>query len=424
MKKQTGAHDPYAVLRIRDFRFLLFARFANSVAFQMVEVIVGWQIYALTKDPLALGLVGLSTALPSITVSLYAGHLSDIKSRRNISLLTLGINLLCVVGLLLVSLHLEAMYVGFGTFPIYAILFVAGLASGFLAPAVIAFNYELVPGEMAANAAAWRSSSWQSAAVVGPAIGGILYGFIGATGAYTVACLLFLAGLVFIYLIPNRPPSIRHKTETVWHSLKEGINFVFRNQFIVGALSLDLFAVLFGGAVAMLPVFASDILKIGPEGLGVLRAAPAVGAVIMALWQAHHPMGGRIGRKLFIAVLFWGMTIIVFGLSKNVYLSIFVLALGGAFDSISVVIRGTLVQLSTPNNMRGRVEAVNMMFIGSSNEIGAFESGVAARLLGIIPSVVFGGCMTLVSVFVTGKLAPKLWKLNYEELEVGTDEPS
>ncbi|HET9136375.1 MAG TPA: MFS transporter [Candidatus Kapabacteria bacterium] len=417
-------HDPYAVLRIRDFRLLLFGRFVNSIAFQMVEVIVGWQIYALTKDPLALGLVGLSTALPSITVSLYAGHLSDIKSRRNISLVTLTINLICVLGLLSISSHLEAVYLGFGTFPIYSILFIAGLASGFLAPAVIAFNYEIVPGEFAQNAAAWRSSSWQSAAVAGPALGGVLYGFIGATGAYTVACVLFVMGIVFVYMIPNRPAPIKERSETLMQSLKEGVSFVFKNQFIVGALSLDLFAVLFGGAVAMLPVFASDILKIGPEGLGVLRAAPAVGAVIMALWQAHHPMSGRIGKKLFIAVQCWGVTIIVFGLSKNVYLSVFALAVGGAFDSISVVVRATLVQLSTPNNMRGRVEAVNMMFIGSSNEIGAFESGVAARLLGVVPSVVFGGCMTLISVFVTGKLAPKLWKLNYEELEVASNEPS
>ena len=312
-------------------------------------------------------------------------------------------------------MRLETVYLGYGTLPIYIILFVAGLASGFLAPAVIAFNYEIVPAEMAPNAAAWRSSSWQSAAIAGPALGGILYGFMGAGGAYTVACLLFILGIIFIYLIPNRPPIVKEKTETIWNSLKEGIQFVFRNQFIVGALSLDLFAVLFGGAVALLPVFASDILKIGPEGLGVLRAAPAVGAVLMALWQAHRPMKGAIGKKLFIAVLCWGVTIIVFGISKNVYLSILVLSLGGALDSISVIIRATLVQVATPNEMRGRVEAVNMMFIGSSNEIGAFESGVAARLLGVVPSVVFGGCMTLVSVLVTAKLAPKLWRMKYEE---------
>jgi hypothetical protein len=225
-----------------------------------------------------------------------------------------------------------------------------------------------------------------------------------------------IIGIICLFLIPERPPIVRQKEETIMESLKQGIRFVFKNQIIVGALSLDLFAVLFGGAVALLPVYARDILKIGPEGLGVLRASPAVGATLMALWMAHRPLHGAIGRKLFVAVIGFGTTIIVFGISHNPILSVFVLAAGGAFDSVSVIIRSTLLQLSTPNEMRGRVEAVNMMFIGSSNEIGAFESGVAARLLGVIPSVVFGGCMTLVSVGVTSRIAPVLRNLRYEEL--------
>jgi hypothetical protein len=225
-----------------------------------------------------------------------------------------------------------------------------------------------------------------------------------------------IIGTSCFYFIPSRHVP-NAKEETIYESLKKGIQFVFGNQVILGALSLDLFAVLFGGAVAMLPVYASDILKVGPEGLGVLRAAPAIGAVLVALWMTRRPLNGAIGKKLFAVVIGFGLTIIVFGISKSMILSVIMLAAGGGFDSVSVIIRSTLLQLSTPNSMRGRVEAVNMMFIGSSNEIGAFESGVAAKLLGVIPSVVFGGCMTLVSVAVTSKWAPILRKLDYKELE-------
>lgn len=409
-------HDPYAALRIRDFRLLIIGRFSNTIAFQIMEVVIGWQIYALTKDPLSLGLVGLVEAIPSISVSLYAGHLSDVKSRRKIALTTGCILFLCMISLLVISFRLEDIYARFGTLPIYAVIFIIGIASGFLAPSIIAFSYQLIPPELASNASAWRSSSWQTGAIVGPAMGGLLFGFIGAPGAYTVGASLLVVGITCLFRIPERPPIIRKKEETITESLKQGIRFVFKNQTIVGALSLDLFAVLFGGAVALLPVYAKDILKIGPEGLGVLRAAPAVGATLTALWMTRRPLNGAIGKKLFFAVLGFGLTIIVFGISKEPILSVAMLALGGAFDSVSVIVRSTLLQLSTPNEMRGRVEAVNMMFIGSSNEIGAFESGLAARLLGVVRSVVFGGTMTLVSVAITSRVAPKLWKLRFEEL--------
>jgi MFS family permease len=416
MSNTPQKHDPYAALRIRDFRLLVIGRLSNTVAFMMIEVVMGWQIYALTKDPLSLGLVGLVSAIPSLSISLYAGHLSDNKSRRKIGVISLLILFLSTLSLFGISLHLEEVYNHFGTLPIYSIIFIMGLASGFLAPAMIAFSYQLIPQEVAPNAAAWRSSTWQAAAIAGPALGGMLFGFVGASFAYMISAVLMSIGILCFYFIPERPPIVQKKEETIIESLKQGIRFVFRNQIIVGAFSLDLFAILFGGAVAMLPVYASDILKIGPEGLGLLRASPAVGAVITALWMAHRPMHGEIGKKLFFSVIGFGVTIIIFGISLNPILSVLMLAAGGAFDSISVIFRSTLLQLSTPNEIRGRVESVNMMFIGSSNEIGAFESGVAAKLLGVIPSVIFGGCMTLLSVGVTSRVAPVLRNLTYEQL--------
>ncbi|MFI5264741.1 MAG: MFS transporter, partial [Candidatus Kapaibacterium sp.] len=383
-------HDPYAALRVRDFRLFIISRLIISAGFQIVDVAVGWQVYSLTKDPLSLGLVGLSVALPSIAVSLYGGHISDVKNRRSIILVMLTLLTFTTLAFVLVSINIDQMFFRFGTLPIYMILFIAGLASGLLAPSIISFSYQLVPNEIAPNASAWRSSVWQTAAIAGPAIGGLLYGFIGATGTYTVSAILTTLGGLCIWIIPGRTPASSKNGETIFESLKKGIQFVFKNQIIVGALSLDLFAVLFGGAVALLPIYARDILNVGPEGLGILRASPAIGAVLVALWMTHRPLHGAVGKKLFIVVIGFGLGIIVFAISRNVILSILMLAASGGFDSVSVIIRSTLLQLSTPNEMRGRVEAVNMMFIGSSNEIGAFESGVAAKLLGVIPSVIFG----------------------------------
>ena len=419
MNSLTPKHDPYAALRIRDFRLYILGRFSNTIAFQIVEVVIGWQVFALTKDPLSLGLLGLAEAIPALSVSLYAGHLSDNKSRRKIALIALSVLFLCILSLFFISTDIQNIYQKFGTLPIYCVIFLSGLSSGFLAPSVIAFSYQLVPQELAPNASAWRSSSWQTGAIVGPALGGLLYGFFGPSVAYTIAATLALIGPISIYFIPEQQAIVREREEKILESLKKGIGFVFRNQIIIGALSLDLFAVLFGGAVVLLPVYASDILKIGPEGLGILRASPAIGATLMALWMTRRPLHGKIGKKLFFAVIGFGITIIIFGVSLNPILSVCMLALGGAFDSVSVIIRSTLLQLSTPNDMRGRVEAVNMMFIGSSNEIGAFESGVAAKLLKVVPSVIFGGVMTLVSVAVTSRIAPVLRKLTYEELLSG-----
>jgi MFS family permease len=415
MSRDKLKHDPYAALRIRDFRLFVVSRLLISIAFQIVDTAVGWQVFSLTHDPLSLGLVGLSVALPSIGISLYGGHISDVKNRRTITISMLYVVILTTLAFVGISLHVEKIYLQFGTMPIYIILFIIGLATGLLAPSIIALSYQLVPNELAPSASAWRSSAWQTAAIAGPAIGGLLYGFIGATGTYIVSASVMFFGTLCIWFIPSRPVASLQADETIYESLKKGIKFVFQNQVIVGALSLDLFAVLFGGAVAMLPVYASDILMIGPEGLGMLRAAPAVGAVLVALWMAHRPLRGAVGKKLFIVIFWFGITIIIFGISKSVVLSVIMLAAGGGFDSVSVIIRSTLIQISTPNEMRGRVESVNMMFIGSSNEVGAFESGVAAKLLGVVPSVVFGGTMTLLSVAITSRLTPALRKFRIDQ---------
>lgn len=387
-----------------------------TMAFQMQEVIIGWTVFALTKDPLALGLVGLIAVLPEISVSLYTGHISDRKDRKVITLTAMGVLMGLAVVFLVLSSNMHEAYSRFGVMPIYEILFCAGISFGFLSPSISAFGLQLLPEELYANASSWRSSTWQTGAIAGPALGGLLYGFIGPTWSFGVVLLFFVIAITCMAMIPSKGVPKLIEGETLGESLKKGIQFVFRNQVIVGSLSLDLFAVLFGGAVAMLPFFASDILMIGPTGFGILRAAPSIGAVVVALWMTQRPLKGFIGKKLFFAVMGFGLTIIVFGLSQNVYLSLAMLALGGAFDSVSVVIRSTLLNLSTPNEMRGRVEAVNMMFIGSSNEIGWFESGVAAKILGLVPSVVFGGIMTLLSVGVTSKVAPVLRNLRYEDL--------
>lgn len=409
-------HDPYAALRIRDFRFFSLSRFFITLAIQMQAVIVGWQVYDITKDPLALGFIGLVEALPALTVSLYAGHLADQRSRKPIAAICMSVITLGSIALLSFTLSNGYFLHTYGIYPIYAVIFIHGIARGFMSPATVAFATEIVPKELYPNSSAWNSTVWQSAAIAGPAVGGLLYGFAGVTLTYAIIASLMFLAVISMIMIPSRPRPVTAEREPIGKSLRAGLHFVFRTQIILSALSLDLFAVLFGGAVALLPVFADRILHVGPEGLGLLRAAPSVGAVLTAVFLAHRPIANNTGRYLLMAVGGFGLCMIAFALSTNFFLSLFILAVSGAFDSVSVVIRSTALQLYTPDNMRGRVSAVNMMFIGSSNEIGAFESGVAARLLGLIPSVIFGGCMTLLTVLGISWRAPELRKLEFKNL--------
>lgn len=376
------------------------------MATQIQTVVMGWQVYAITHDPLSLGLVGLSEAIPFLCLTLVGGYAADRRDRRGLSLGATALLLLCAVLLFAYNLGAPA-----SALPFYAIQALAGLGRAFYRPASQALGTELIPREAYQNAATWRSSLGHLAMVLGPALGGLLFGFGSAGLAYGVEACLMVLGFAFLMRLKPRP---RHTpaTGTLFQSLSEGLHFVFERKLILGALSLDLFAVLFGGAVALLPVFASDILRTGPEGLGILRAAPAVGSVAMSLALAFLPPMRRAGRTLLWFVAAFGACWIAFALSRSFALSLAILALSGAFDNVSVVLRATLVQSFTPQGMMGRVSAVNSFFIGSSNELGAFESGLVAKLMGLVPSVIFGGFMTLGVVAATAKLVPELRKLD------------
>ena len=304
-------------------------------------------------------------------------------------------------------------YSKYGIVPIFITIFITGISRGILMPAHSAFLGQLLPRNLYTNAATWNSAVWHVAAVLGPAIGGLIYGFAGILNAYIVVFCIFTFSIYLITRIKNvEQPKILNSDENIFLRIKQGIKFVFNNQVLLGAFSLDMFAVLFGGAVAMLPVFASEVLKVGPEGLGILRASPAIGAIIMSGYLMFHPPINNTGKYLFYCIAGFGLCMIGFALSHNFWLSIAILVLSGMFDNVSVVIRGTILQLFTTDEVRGRVSAVNSIFIGSSNELGAFESGVAARFMGLVPSVIFGGIMTLIVVGITAVKSPVLRKLS------------
>jgi MFS family permease len=407
--------ESYAIFKIRDFRYYILARLPFVFSIQMQAVIVGWQIYEITKDPLALGLIGLAEAIPSIVVALYAGHLADRIERKRIALISNIVLIICSFLLFIFTLNGESFLKENGVAPIYYVIILSGIARGFIAPSIFAFMTQLVPKDLYPQSAAWSGTSFQIGSVLGPALGGIIYGFYGVTIAYFVEFSLIFLSLLFLYQIPSRSlPEVPIK-ESILSSLIAGLKFVAKNEYVLGAMTLDMFAVLFGGAVALLPIFAADILHVGSEGLGFLRAAPSIGAVIIAIYLAHKPPLYNSGKILLTSVIGFGFSMILFGFSSNFYLSLFALFLSGSFDSVSVVIRSTIMQVMTPDAMRGRVSSVNKMFIGSSNEIGAFESGVTAKLMGTIPSVLFGGTMTILIVALSKKIFPKLMQLELKD---------
>lgn len=402
---------PYAALKIGDFRLFALARFCITLAIQIQSVVVAWQVFEMTNDPLSLGLIGLSEAIPSIAVSLYAGHVADIVQRKKIIVLCVTTLFICSFALLFFTLEPGEVFLHYGVIPIYSVIFISGIARGFLSPAFFAFMPQLVPRSLFSNAVSWNSTLWETATISGLALGGLFYGIFGITTAYVIDVTLTFSGLVLLTMVQNKPLPPATTEEGMAEKITAGLRFVFHNKVILGAISLDLFAVLFGGAVALLPIFAKEILFIGPVGLGVLRAAPSVGALIMAFYITHHPIKKNIGIKLLTCVGSFGVCMILFALSTNFWLSLIVLIVSGGFDCISVIVRSTLLQTLTPENMKGRVSAVNHIFVGSSNEIGMFESGVAARLMGTVPSVIFGGCMTLLVVGITARFAQSLRRL-------------
>jgi len=399
-----------ALWRLTGYRWFLLSLGAATLASQVQGAAVAYQLYALTHDPLSLGMIGLAEALPFIVSALPAGHLADVHDRRRLGGAALAVLMLAALALWLVSGLQGALGGRAVRATIYGVIALTGVCRSFLQPARSVLTSELVPRDLLAAAVSWRSGLWQLAAVTGPALGGVLYAGFGPRVAYAVSALLLLgavlawarmaAGGAAVSASPHRAPMLS--------SLREGFRFLRHEPVILPAIGLDLFAVLFGGAVALLPVFAEDILRVGPRGYGVLRAAPAVGAVMMSLWLVLRPPFRRAGLAMLNAVALFGLFTIAFGLSRSFVLSVALLAASGAVDMISVVIRGTLMQVRVPPAMLGRLSAINQIFIGSSNEIGAFESGVLARLLGTVPSVVFGGGMTLLVVAVASWRAPAL----------------
>ena len=406
-------HDPYASLRIPGYRWFILSTFTMTLAAQIQGVVVSWQIYDVTHDPLSLGLIGLAEALPYVGVALFAGHVADRQDRRTVSLVSLTLLVFCSASLL--ALSLAGVGQGRpghrGVLPFYAIIFLSGIARSFLQPARQALGAELVPRELYPNAVAWRSSTWQTGAVAGPALGGLLYGFTSPAVAYAVDAALMIVALLSFATIVYIPRGVRKAEGTVGESLRTGIRFVLREPILLGAMTLDLFSVLLGGAEALLPVFADRILQVGPQGLGVLRAAPAAGAMLMSIYLAHRRPFRRAGRALLSSVALFALCIIGFGLSRSFAVSLTLLAISGMADNVSVVVRSTLLQVLTPEHLLGRVSSVNAIFIGSSNELGAFESGVAARFLGTVTSVVLGGVASLSVVGIVAAKIPRLRRL-------------
>ncbi|HEY5469506.1 MAG TPA: MFS transporter [Bacteroidales bacterium] len=404
--------EAFSVMHVKNFRFYLSYRILMTMATLMQSVIVGWQIYNLTHNVLWLGFIGLVEVVPQVSISLFAGHYIDLYNRRKIVNYTTILLILGSLILLIYSGNVGYYSEKYGTVPIFITIFFTGFARGILNPANVALMGQLIPRNLYANASIWNSASWQVAAVMGPAIGGLVYGYWGIIPAYSLVLGFYALSFFMIMFVKSGRHEVVESSEGVFTRIQSGINFVFKTPELLGAFTLDMFAVLFGGAVAMLPVFASDILFAGPQGLGLLRACPAIGATIMAFVLMFYPPVKETGKVLFISVLGFGVSMIGFALSRSFILSGILLILSGAFDNISVVIRGTILQLFTPDEMRGRVASVNSIFIGSSNELGAFESGVAAKLMGLVPSVVFGGFMTLAVVFTTIRLNKPLRKMS------------
>ena len=409
--------DPYAALRFKEFNIFLLLRFVLVFAWSMQFIVIEWQVYSLTKDPLSLGIIGLMEIIPALSMALFAGHIVDQREKRNLFLWCIGLFSLISLGLFFLSKDSVMTLWNQKSilYCIYGFVFFGGLLRAFFGPTIFSLVALIVPKKIYPNAATWSSSTWQMASILGPAVAGLTINWMGVHWSLCVVFILVVMSFLLGLLISRKPVLNPKIGEPVIQSLKEGVRFVFQTKAILGALSLDMIAVLFGGAVALLPVFAQDILKVGPEGFGVLRAAPAVGAFLTMLTTAYIPISRRAGMKLLIAVFGFGISIIVFGLSSVFWISVVALFFSGVTDGVSMVIRQTILQLKTPDHMRGRVSSVNSMFVGSSNELGAFESGLTAKLMGTVRAVVFGGTMTLITVFTTGIVSPSFRNLDLEK---------
>lgn len=408
----TKTKYPFAALKYPDFLKLISGNLIITAALLMQEVLLGYELYKITKSPLILGLIGLAEAIPYMCLALFGGYLADKISKTKLMRWSLLIIISC-------SLFLPYLFVNRDKYTensllilVFFTISIIGFAKGFYHPAASSLKAFLTPREVYSNAASWGSTFWQIGAVLGPGLAGFFYAYFGlATTLYIVVIMLIIN---YIIIQSIKGTTIAKPTESgqnIWQSIREGFQFVFSNKILFYSISLDLVAVLFGGVVAILPVFAEDILKVGPQGLGILRASPSVGAILTILATTYFSPTNKAWRNMIIAVTGFGLATVIFALSKNFYLSAIMLFLTGAFDSISVVIRQTILQVIPPEHMRGRVVSVNSLFVTSSNEVGAFESGVAASLLGTVPSVVAGGGLTLIIIFIVYLKSKELMKL-------------
>jgi len=411
---QKVKKDPYAALRIKEFNIFLIIRFVLVFGWSMQFIIIEWQVYSITKNPLSLGMIGLMEVIPAVSMALFAGHIVDQKEKRNLFALCIGLFSIISLGLFLLTWPTIVSDWSTKTvlYSIYGLVFFGGFLRAFFSPTVFSLIALIVPKKLYPNAATWSSSTWQMASVLGPAFAGFSILWIGVHWSLSIVFFLVIFSFGLVFLIRKKPILNPKIGEPIFQSLKEGIQFVYKTKAIFGAITLDMVSVLFGGAVALLPIYAQDILKVGPQGFGALRAAPAIGAFLIMFITAYIPISKNAGKKLLFAIFGFGVCIIVFGLSTIFWVSLLALFFSGVTDGISMVIRQTILQLKTPDHMRGRVSSVNSMFVGSSNELGAFESGFTAKLMGTVTAVVFGGTMTLITVITTGIVSPSFIALD------------
>ncbi len=414
MSTATRNKNPYAPLKIAEFKDFIAGRFIFIMGLRMTGTVIGWWMYLLTNSTLALGFVGLSEVIPALSLALYAGHHIDKNEKRRLLLKCIRLYLLCIVLFIILSTGFTASYLHHWTIAILicSVIAFTGAIRAFSGPTFSALISQIVPKDMLPSAAAISSATWLVGSICGHAIAGFLIAFLGIKDTFFVILAFVIIGYILLSRLAEKPVFVTATTKT-WQSVKEGLDYVFKTKEILGALSLDLFAVLFGGAVALVPVFAKDILFIGPIGFGWLNAATDIGSIITVTFLTIRPLHGKQGRLLFFACAGFGLCIILFAISKVFWLSFAALLMSGCMDGISVIVRGTILQLKTPDALRGRVMSVNSMFINSSNELGQFESGLAAKLMGTVVSVIFGGCMTIAVVVFTWFKAPSLRKMEY-----------
>lgn len=402
-------------LQFKEFRRYIVSRFFFILVLNMQATLISWKVYEMTKDPFSIGLIGLTEFIPAVIMAFYAGHVIDRSDKRNMMLYSFIANFTLSTLLMIATFSDTLLTIGQSNvlLLIYAGVFCTGILRAFSGPTSFALVSQLVPKEHLPNATTWHSSSWQIATVTGPALAGVLYGAIGITSTFYFILSGLAIGILSIYGISHKPALMVNRDETLVQSIKQGFRFVWKTREILGTISLDLFAVFFGGATALLPYYADVILHTGPEGLGLLRSAPAIGSLFVLGLITLRPLKKQQGKLMLFCVGGFGAMIILFGLSQMFWLSMFALFMSGVLDGISVIVRSTILQLKTPDHMRGRVASLNSIFVMSSNELGSFESGVTAKLMGVVPAVVFGGCMTIAVVITTWFKAPEIKKMNY-----------